>query len=260
MFEIVKRSVRRARNSSSDSEPGTPAKYHKMADNSDALSPGSSNPKSIDDLYEVLKDIRKDNKETRTYMERRLDKFSNDMKSLINTSVTSLRSDMQNEFTRVDSLIESMSDKIKTIEISAPGATAGPRSDFDTSRNLCFKNLKEDENESLESLKVYVENVLDSVKVKVKVVCVKRVGVQRPEFANNNQNRLHRPTIVTLESVEQTHDVMRSKRGLRDSDQFSRIYIERDKTRSERILEANIRALANKVPGLRVRGGRVLTQ
>ena len=52
-------------------------------------------------------------------MEKRLDKFETDMKWHINSSISSLRTDMNTEFTRVDDQIRQMQEHIKLLK-SAP--------------------------------------------------------------------------------------------------------------------------------------------
>ena len=89
MFEQIKQSVRRARQSSSDSEPSTPLKVQRtMAANESSPTPGQ---KTIDDIYCMLEQMNKSNKETRSSMEKRLDKFEVDMKRHIDSSVEGYR-------------------------------------------------------------------------------------------------------------------------------------------------------------------------
>ena len=271
MFQKVRQSVRRARNSSSDSETGTPQKQQRtMADNMADISESDPTMQSrnIDDIYGLLKEISKDNKDTRSYLETRLDKFENEMKSMINTSVSSLRSDMNKELSRVDSKIKDLSGKINMLETRnesiptehQPGGV-GPRSELDTERNLCFKNIvEEDLNDGTEKLCVFVSKILSDLNIDVNVVAVKRIGEKRVENGNTAQQRprQNRPVIVTMETNEQTHTVLKVKRNLRQHQLYGDIYIEKDKTRHERILEANMRTIVNKIEGLRVRGGRVI--
>ncbi len=103
-----------------------------------------------------------------------------------------------------------------------------------------------------------VERVLTAINVDVKIVCARRVG-DRSAQVNGRHNR-PRPAIVTLESTAQRIVVLRAKNALRLNDAFKSIYIEPDKTRHERIVEANMRTIARKIGGLRVRGGRIIDQ
>ena len=65
--------------------------------------------------------------------------------------------------------------------------------------------------------------------------------------------------IVTFRSTEQKASVLKSKRNLRNIEQYKRIYIEPDKTRQERIMQANTRKIVQRIAGLKVRGGRVVS-
>ena len=118
MFEEVRRSIRRARQSSSDSEPSTPLKVQKTMSSTDSNT--VLGQKTIDDIYSMLEKMNESNKETRASMERRLDKFENDMKRHIDSSVSSLRTDMNTEFTRVDNQIKQMQEQIRLLESVPP--------------------------------------------------------------------------------------------------------------------------------------------
>ena len=109
MFEEVRRSIRRARQSLSDSEPSTPLKVQKTMSSTDSNT--ALGQKTIDDIYSMLEKMNESNRETRGNMERRLDKFEN-MKRHIDRSVSSLRTDMNTEFTRVDNQIKQMQEQI----------------------------------------------------------------------------------------------------------------------------------------------------
>ena len=175
---------------------------------------------------------------------------------------------MNKNLSRVDSKIKELSGKInmletrnETIPMEHQPSGVGSRSELDTERNLCFKNIvEEDLNDSTEKLSLFVNNILNDLDVDVNVVTVKRIGEKKGENGNTSQQRSrhHRPVIVTMETKEQTHTVLKVKRNLRQHQLYGDIYIEKDKTRHERILEANMRTIVNKIEGLRVRGGRVI--
>ena len=262
MFEQIRQSVRRARQSSSDSEPSTPLKLQRtMAANASSPTPGQ---KTIDDIYGMLENMNKSNKETWSSMEKRLDKFELDMKRHIDSSVSSLRTDMNTEFKRVDDQIRQMQEQIRLLESAPPPPPAPninlPRSELDTNRNLCFKNIIEDDaGDIVENLKRHVENILDSLNIASDVICVKRIGeIPAEPITGPFRQPRPRPAIVTFHSVEQKASVLKSKRNLRNNEQYKHIYIEPDKTRQERIMEANTRKIVQKLAGLKVRGGRVV--
>lgn len=255
MFDRVRQSVRRARQSSSDSEPGTPVKLQRtMADgNSD-----QTGDKTIEDVYTYLVKMENTNQETRRIMENRLDKFEVDMKSYLNSTITSLRADMSTEFNRVDAQIQGVHEKIQSMEsqINPLITDMNPRSEFDTVRNICIKNINEtDEGDSVDNLKNSVAQIFTALSVDVNMVCARRVG-KRGDQVNDDQTR-PRPAIITLESTAQRNTVLKAKASLRLTDEYKRIYIETDKTRHERISEANMRTIAKKI-GLTVRGGRII--
>ncbi|MES9881083.1 MAG: hypothetical protein ABW185_09400, partial [Sedimenticola sp.] len=247
------------RQSSSDSEPGTPVKIQKtMADME-----STAGHRTIDDVYQYLQKMEQSNCDNRLQMENRLEKFETDLKSHLNLAISSLRNDMSSEFQRVDDQIKTIHEKIAQVEIvqtQVPEYIGPPKSEFDTERNICIKNVdEEDEGQSVEKLLQYTRTLLNVLDVEVKVVCAKRVG----DIISNNMNtdrvrRRPRPAIVTLETVSQRSDVLKSKRKLRDNADYRNVYIEPDKTRLQRIAESNTRAIVHKITGLKLRGGRVI--
>ena len=61
-----------------------------------------------------------------------------------------------------------------------------------------------------------------------------------------------RPGIVTFRSAEQNASVLKSKSNLGDIERYKNIYIEPDKTRQERIIEANTCKIVQRLTGLKV--------
>ena len=99
-------------------------------------------------------------------MEKRLDKFETDMNRHINSTISSLRTGMNTEFTRVDDQYRQMQEQIKLLESAQPTPSAPninlPRSELDTNCYLCFKNIiEDDEGESVENLRRHVEHILN---------------------------------------------------------------------------------------------------
>ncbi|MES9882132.1 MAG: reverse transcriptase family protein [Sedimenticola sp.] len=210
--------------------------------------------------------MEQSNRESRTQMENRLEKFETDLKVHLNMALSSLRTDMSVEFERVDDQIKTIHEKMASMEVNqSPHAPAPdpnvihgpPTSDLDTERNICIKLVpEEDEADSVEKLLQFTNGMLNALNVEVKVVCAKRVGERAS--VNNAQSRRARPAIITFETVSEKTSVLKAKRNLRDIDQYRNVYVEPDKTRHQRILESNTRAIVNKVAGLKMRGGRVI--
>lgn len=66
-----------------------------------------------------------------------------------------------------------------------------------------------------------------------------------------------KPVFVTFKDENTRLSIMRSKSKLRTSDSYKSVYIEPFKNRNVRALEGNIRKIANAVPGLEFKHGRV---
>ena len=57
------------------------------------------------------------------------------------------------------------------------------------------------------------------------------------------------PVIVTMETKDQVHTVLKGDRNLRQHQHYSDIYIEKDKTRHKHILQVNMRTIVNTIDG-----------
>ena len=92
---------------------------------------------------------------------------------------------------------------MKTFPVELQQSSLGPRSELDTDRNLCFKNIvEEDLNDSTEKVRLFVSNILCDLDVNVNVVAVKRIGGRKFENGNTSQQRSrhYRPVIVTMDT------------------------------------------------------------
>ncbi|MES9881326.1 MAG: hypothetical protein ABW185_10640 [Sedimenticola sp.] len=212
----------------------------------------------VDKKLETLDKLEK----TVDKVEKKVDNFENELKQLwvrVEFGLKESSDKFKHVNERLDAEFRQMNDKLKTMETQISDRDLTPRSELDTMRNLCFKCIEEtDADDSVDNLIECVERVLTAINVDVKIVCARRVG-DRSAQVNGRHNR-PRPAIVTLESTAQRIVVLRAKNALRLNDAFKSIYIEPDKTRHERIVEANMRTIARKIGGLRVRGGRIIDQ
>ena len=70
--------------------------------------------------------------------------------------------------------------------------------------------------------------------------------------------RKPRPVAIPLSNVDDTKNIMRSKRNLKDSERYSRVNIEPDRPADIRALEASMRCLTRELPNVEYRRGRVV--
>lgn len=63
---------------------------------------------------------------------------------------------------------------------------------------------------------------------------------------------------MTFANEKQRSEVLKNKRKLRDIEEHKTVFIEPDRSRHERIQEANMRRIVKSIPNLQFRGDRVV--
>lgn len=174
----------------------------------------------------------------------------------VNVELNRIKRDVDNH---IDSFKESLkaevaadiadvSDRIDNLRIGA--ATSQP----DLSRNLIIRNLPESTNEKIDSK---VNSIFrDGLKINnVLIECAER---KVPQEGSNKPGVV----VVTMKSASDKQKVMSVKRKLKDHRQYATVYINHDKTKSERLIEDNFRAILSAVrqrdTNLTLRGSRVV--
>ena len=67
-----------------------------------------------------------------------------------------------------------------------------------------------------------------------------------------------KPRYIVVEiSKEDRAKVLKAKRALKTIEQYRNVYIDIDRPRQDRIMESNIRAIANAIPVLEYKRGKV---
>ncbi len=117
-------------------------------------------------------------------------------------------------------------------------------------RRVVIKHVKEEEGEDEVSLRQSVGEIFEAMDVDVTVVEVKRI--KNPSRPNPKP-----PIQVTVPDKESRDNIMKNKRTLKDVDRFKSVFVEADKPRREREMEANIRRIVKGIPSLSFRRGRV---
>ena len=129
--------------------------------------------------------------------------------------------------------------RLDTLEAAANGRSR------DT---LIVKGLVETEGETMEDLLQSCQQLLNQLQVNALVTAAQRMG-------NEERGRKPRVVTMTLPSQDAVRQVMKNKRTLKDSQAYSRVYIEPDRPQEIRALEANVRRLARDNPSLEIRRG-----
>ena len=132
--------------------------------------------------------------------------------------------------------------RLDTLEAAANGRSR------DT---LIVKGLVETEGETMGDLLQWCQQLLNQLQVTAQVTAAQRIG-------NEERGRKPRLVTMTLPSQDAVRQVMKNKHTLKDSQAYSRVYIEPDRPQDIRAWEANVRRLARDNPSLEMRRGRLV--
>lgn len=114
--------------------------------------------------------------------------------------------------------------------------------------NIILRNLPESSREN-------VTNKVNSViKDRLKLSNISVVSAERKE---SKVGRFPGVVVAICRSTEEKRGILSSKKRLKDTKNFSRVYISSDKTLQQRIFESNMRVLAESVGDNELTGGRI---
>ena len=240
-------------------KPMEPVCETKMAGATDAL---NSKLKSLLQGQEKLRDEIKAN----------FDKQSQELATLIDRKLAGLRSEIDGKLTAVYEDICDIQERVRAIEdrgTAAPEAEPSAAANTDEVRllqqrvgaleseasgrslTLIVKGLQESINETAHDLLTKCQGLLTQLQIATTITAAKRIGTE---------DRGQRPRLIfmTLPSLEIVRQIMRNKRKLKDTNEFSNIYIEPDIPRDIRNRQANIRRFVHDNPTLEMRRGRIV--
>ena len=177
-----------------------------------------------------------------------LQKKLDSVKTELESSIKELKNDLYLEIGALRAKIDSVEAKVLTLEKETSPQEGPGNSDL----NIIVKNLEEPKADEPDPEGYLTKSVLEifeelSVEVNVKTVV-------RSEFGS----RPLKPVIVTVSNREEINQVLKAAHNLKNSTSWSKIYLERDRTRQERMLEANLRRLVRASPNLEFRKGRII--
>lgn len=219
--------------------------------------------RSVNEIYDLLVKVSENQNTLKQSLEQRITDLEIGLRNDITIKMRTLKEEIDLEFTNVDDKIESLKHKIETLENSQANTQApqAVNTEITTHSKLVFKNVQQNDlGESENALKDYVNDVIKAIGLGFSVLSVDSLGSQSQHENNTDQSGLRRkrPILVTLENDTQRSEVMKNKRKLKDHEHYKNIYIEPDKSRHERIQEANIRQIVKSMPNFQIRGGRVV--
>ena len=221
-------------------------------------------------LMNMMQGLKQGQDEMTKMFNIKLDRFKNEMLKNINDQVASLRkeiaSDVQKQGYRIDEVmftIQSLKDRVATIEQSQTANTCVPRGDQmetnngiqdqgqrtfnpsarldDTDISVIASGLPYDNGEDLLQK---AQNLIDAlgheVKTQVRIMKVVRFRARIQDKPG--------PVKITFRNVQEKIKVLRSKMCLKDLQQYSDVYVKSCKSHAERLIEMNARALLRQMP------------
>lgn len=154
------------------------------------------------------------------------------------------------EETVIPTLNEKLGDEIDEV-IQKCERLENNRQDVATNNNIIVRNLPERENENT------VQEVNNILKVGLNL---RFVTIETAERKQNRQDD-RKPGIIVAKckSKEDKQNIMKSKRLLKDSRRYERVFIENDLPKSQRVLHSNLRTIVKTIgkDKLRLKGSRV---
>lgn len=213
--------------------------------------------KSTDDLFQILITIKDNQESMRKSLEQRMTNLEKNFTREIKENMDKLKSEMTLEFAQVDNKIKELETKMKDVEFKLTQNVNIENSANSVHPKLVFKNVQPIDNESEESLKVYANGLLRALELDFDVLKVERITAHLNRTAAS-PNQRPKPLIVSFADETQRTNVLRNKRKLKNNENFSNIYIEPDRSRRERMQEANMRRLVKAIPDLEFKSGRIV--
>lgn len=136
--------------------------------------------------------------------------------------------------------IEELTSKVNDIQTKV--SMYESENEWDRTRNIVIKGLAKQEEETQESLQEDIAELMAEMEITATMA---------------NISRAEKSGIITVsfDSVQTRKQVLSNKHKLRKTAKFKNVYIEEDKTFSERRMEANFRKIAQSVPNLTHKGG-----
>ena len=242
---------KRQRKSSSDSEPSPAAKQTKMA--------GDSKNVDMQTILKAVQDMQAGQDSLKAFFDKRFQTMKADITKEFGTKMDSLKESFDLEIGTITARVESLESKLNEAlngeAINRPTEGLGRAID----QNLVIRNLAMPHDETNEMLLASLSEMFQEIGVHVNILEALRITPTRAPATAGGFARQGTPLVkVVLQTREDRNAVLSSKRQLSTKEQFKRVFIEPDRQRHERIMEANMRLLARKCPGLTFKRGRII--
>lgn len=225
--------------------------------------------RSVNEIYELLLKISENQNTLKQSLEKRISDLEENLRKDISEKMSTLRSEIEAELENMNAKFESLNRKVEIMkkqnEKLQDSVSHQPTpNEVKQFPKLVFKNITLDnETDNTERGLLNLANeILQAIDLDISPKSVSIIG-SKEESENGQERARHRSKVtlmVNVESDQHRSEILRNKRKLKDVEKFKYVYIEPDKSRHERIQEANIRQIIRSMPNLQIRGGRVMSK
>ena len=222
-------------------------------------------------LNEKLNDIIKSQERLRNDINANFVRQAAQLANMIDTKLAGLRQELDDKMRTITDDLREVQTRVAALEVRNDPVDAGDgahiqeiddiRRRLDTieagaatqtrSRDtLIVKGLEEATGKTADDLMTKCRQLLAQLQVTAGIIGAERMGTE-------GQGRRPRAVSMTFSSLDDVKEVMRSKRKLKDTQAYSTVYIEPQRSNEMRNLEANVRRLAKEHPTLEYHRGRL---
>ena len=218
----------------------------------------SADSKAVDlqTILKAVQDMQASQESLKTFFDKRFQTLKTDITKEFGTKMDSLKESFDFEIGTITARVESLETKLsealngETINRSAGGS--GRTID----QNVVVRNLAMPQDETLV---MGLSEIFQQIGVNVNILETVRITPARASATAGGSARQATSLVkVVLSSREERNAVLSAKRQLSTNEQFKCVFTEPDRQRHERIMEANMRLLARKCPGLAYKRGRIV--
>ena len=184
----------------------------------------------------------------------KIDKFESQVMKkfadVMNTAVSTLKEELGEEIDELSQRIKKLEDREK-VEQERMDVDSNSSVNLNASVNVIVRNLPERENEST------VNEVNSLIKDGLNIRDITVVSAVRK--VNSFDSSKTGVVVAKFRTKEEKYTVMKSKRKLKDSRRYEKVFIEHDLPRHQRVMNANIRTIVKTLgkENLEIAGARV---
>ncbi|CAH1801719.1 unnamed protein product [Owenia fusiformis] len=208
----------------------------------------ASKPLDLSDLMNEIRGVKSSIMKGQANMERKMDEMKTDLSKKIETRIKQVKDELFLEMSAMETKLSALEIKVNS-NMAGQGVTGNQPARNTPSCIVIFRNAK-----LVTTNEDTMRGLLSSICTAIGCADTEFTGVTWIALPRGQNNGIIKATVATEAQVKA---LFKAKSKLKDTPQYASIYIERDRSRHERIMEANMRNLAKAVPNLTFTRGRL---